>query len=516
MTTVVVTPPESNFVPLAPGDWLPDIPLPTNKGLPSALNLVPKSNGLYGPEKGPVVFSSQSTTLFANAIKAHGQLHSVPGQAGGTEPRRYVGTLGNAAGESRILTRPEQGAWTDVSKAGAYTISSADPWQFANFGNLVIAGNRGTRTQLSDGGGAAFADITNAPNARFLAEVDGFLMLADIIDNVYGEGTQPFRLWWSAIGDPSNFPDPTSNTAINVQSGFQDLFGGGRIRGIIPGIGGSAAIIVAERRMWRCNFVGPPQIFRFDLIESDQGASIPGAIAAHNETFFFLGQNGFYWFDGQNATPIGQGEMDEFFEGDVQFVGAFGGRNAVVASVDSINKNYVVSYRSRDAVDDRNDSILRFNWITGKWSNSKQSIEVMGQVDSEFTRTDSTDFQIMGGDHEIAQLVGATLEVTIETGESFARDLSITLIKSFLPLIDSNEVQAQILVRDQLSQIAFETTERGFSDHGVIPFDIENVNGRYYACRMRIPAGATWTYYQGGFYETAPFGYGSRSGQGGV
>ena len=510
---------------LPPGGWTPDVPIPTNQGFVSALNLVPKSNGLYGPERGPVEFFTSSIAAFSNTQKVHGRLHSQTSITG-SAPRFYVGTLGTGAGDSKLISREEQGAWSDLSRSGGYTTTASQPWEFANFGARVCACNRGEPLQLSEGGASLFGDVPNSPQFTSIATVAGFLMGVNYLDTEFGGGSQPFGVAWSAIGNPSlpisadvpdgGWPDPSTDFAATVQSGTFPLVGGGELRQIIAGIGGSAAIIVADRKMWRVNYVGPPQVFQFDEIQTDQGATAAGTIAGLNGQFFFLGHNGFYFFDGQRATPIGQGEVDEFFDADISLSATFGRQRAMSAAIDQINKNYVVSYRNGDAGDGRNNRILRYNWLTQRWSNSEQDVDALGSLDNQTSRTDAPQLFGLSHDFQIVRFIGDTLEATMETGETYDLSGAFTEVAYFLPFVDTNEVTAALLVRDQVSQTQFATSARGFNDHGVIPFDIDNTSGRFYACRVTIPAAAEWTNWQGGIYGAYPVGFGSRSGQGGA
>lgn len=500
----------SQFAFVPAGRWQPDIPPPSNDGLISGLNLVPKSNGFYGPERGPRIPTSQTTTVFGSATKAHGDFHSVPPVPGGSA-RFYVGTFASAANASKILSQEENGAWSDLTRTSSgYTITIGEPWRFANFGQKVFAASRAEPLQVSDGGAAVFDDVTDAPNFYWIAEVNGFIAGVRLNDNNHGEGVQNFRVWWSSIGDGESWPDPTTDAAINTLSGFQDLFGGGILQAIIPGIGGADAIVVAERKMWRMNFVGPPAVFQFDEIESDQGTPVPSSIAVYNDTFFFFGQNGFYWFDGQNAHPIGQGQMDEFFDGDVDISTTFF-TDSWAAATDRINKNYVLAYRNGDATGANNNRILRFNWLTQMWSNSEQAIDVMGSLDNEDSNTDSVRLHVMGSDFQTALLDGTTLAATIVTSEHFSQQGYRLRIKSVLPLLDASTVNTVIQTRDRLDQTPTDSASRSWSNHGTMRYDDVKVTGRFYRCQITVPAAQSWTAFQGVQYEATPWSHGPRT-----
>lgn len=501
------------FQPL--GKWKPDMAVPLNDGMPFMLNGVPRDDGFYGPEGAAEIFSTQSTTAFGNAIKVAGSIHSQTSIPGGDPPRYYVGTFATAAGDSRIVSRLEEGAWSDLSRAAGYTCNEFTPWRFANFGLKVLAGNLGVEAlQISDGGAGVFRDVSADIRGFDVATVRGFAVLININDTEYGEGVQPFRVWWSIAGNAETWPDPVSDAAINGLSAFRDLFEGGRLTRIIPGIGGADAIIIAERKMWRMRFVGPPEVFEFDLIENDQGTSVPGSVAAFNETFFFWGHNAFYWFDGTNSRPIGKGVVDKFFFDDLNLSTAFGFQNAIQAGIDNQTSCYVISYRGQGAADDHNDKILRYNWITDSWSNSAQAVDIMGQVDSQAdnvnSKTDAPRLISVDEDFELVTFTGTPLEATLEMRENIFDDASYTHIRGVLPFVDVSSVVATVRVRDFLYQTLQDSTELGFQDDGFVRFYPDVINGRFYRCRVRVPAGAAWTVASGLIYEYAKHGFGAR------
>jgi len=511
MPRAVQSPPQiqSAFIPI--GNWKPDVPTPLNDGMPDSLNLVPRANGFYGPERAlETVGSTQSTTPFGAALKVHGDLHSRPPVPGG-DPQYYVGTFAVASGASRIVQREEQGAWTDVSRVGGYDCISSSPWRFANFGQKVLATNRRNPIQIADGGdGDIFRDVSADIRAADIATIRGFAVGVNIIDNTYGEGVQPFRVWWSAIADAETWPDPLSDAALNVQSGFQDLLGGGRLRRIIPGIGGADAIIVSDRKMWRMRFTGPPTIFAFDEVETDQGSTMDGSIAPFNEGFFYFGHSKFYFFDGANSTPIGVGETDQFFLDDIDFSSTFGGQNAVSAAIDSERKNLVVSYRSRAATTDANDRILRYSWITNAWSRSAIAADAVGHVDSFASRTDSPRMVMTGQTFQIETPTGATLEAIIEGREITHDTGAYYQVHGVLPYVDAPSIFGSIRFRDSQANALVDSGEFELQLDGFFRFLPNVITGRFYRCRMRIPAGTEWTAITGLLYEYLEHSTGTR------
>lgn len=497
------------FIPI--GTWKPKTTIPNNDGMTFILNAVPRADGSYGPEAAlSTEGSTQDTTAFGASIKVHGDLHSVGSNFGG-EIRFYAGTFATSSGASRLVGRDEEGAWEDLSRPGGYDVSAFTPWRFSNFGVKILATSLGNTLQISDGGSGQFRDVSGLLRGADVATVAGFAVLVNTNDASFGEGVQPFRVWWSAIGNAESFPDPFSDTAITVQSGFRDLFGGGRLSAIVPGIGGADAIVIGERKMWRMRFVGPPQTFQFDEVETDIGTNIAGSIAPFNETFFFFGHQQFYHFDGANSNPIGaDNTINEFFKEDLNTAAAVGFQTSIKASIDTENTCYVVSYRSAAATTDFNDRVLRYNWITGAWSNSVLAVDSLGNLDNFRSNTNSPRMLLIGQDFQIKTLSGSNLEATFEMHELSAADGGYTAIKALIPFVDSPDVFALLRLRDRLGSSLVDTQQYTFEADGWIRIKPEVRSGRFYRCRVRIPAGRTWTSITGVLYEFQPLAHGSR------
>lgn len=492
------------------GKWTPDSISPFSEGLADVRNAIPKSDGFYGPENAYETFESSQITAVGSAIKFHGSLHSFP-QLPSEPPRYFAGTHAAGAGNSRIVSRQEAGGWVNKSPAAGFEVSASTPWRFANFGAKILATNLSVPLHVAQTTSGNFAPVTDAPRGADIATVSGHAVMVNIVDNTFGEGEQPFYVWWSAAGDAENWPDPTSNAAISALSGFRPLLGGGRLQRIIPGIGGADAVIVASRKIFRMRFAGPGKVWEFDEIESDQGTNIPGSIAVFNETFFFFGHNKFLFFDGANARPIGAGVVDEFFINDADFSSTFGFQASVEAAIDTENKNYVISYRSRDALDDHNDRILRYNWLTDTWSVSNVACDVLGLMDSNAANTDSARLVLGGADFQLKRPTGSPLEAIFETNERMSPTGAVSEIHGIMPIVDTNAAVSRLQTRDLLGDSKRLTSEFAMQRTGWITFKPDRVTGRFYACRTRIPSGTEWTKITGKMYEMSEHSHGFRA-----
>src|SRR5690606_11281656 len=120
------------------------------------------------------------------------------------------------------------------------------------------------------------------------------------------DGPRPERVWWSKQGDPTSWPTPGTSTARAAQSDFQDLVGdGGWCQGLVTGLQGADFVVFQERALWRAIYVGGDVIWQFDPVEGARGTPAPGSIVQSGGLCWFLGEEGFYEFNGVSARPIG-------------------------------------------------------------------------------------------------------------------------------------------------------------------------------------------------------------------
>ena len=85
-------------------------------------------------------------------------------------------------------------SWANISKSsGAYNVPVGDRWQFAVFGDHVIACNLGTVLQSYDiNTPTAFADISGSPTARSIWVTGDYLCVGSLTN-------EPSRMAWSGL-----------------------------------------------------------------------------------------------------------------------------------------------------------------------------------------------------------------------------------------------------------------------------------------------------------------------------
>ena len=253
-------------------DWLPD--QPANAGsLNDAKNVYPLGIG-YGAFPSAVDFSNAaSETLNSVFVAKFGAVVEVFAGSATKLYKLNIGTL----------------ALADVSKSGGY--SGDGVWRFEQFGNVVLACNDNARIQTwTIGSSTAFADVAaTAPIAKDIAVVRDFVFAGNI-----GVGSEPDKVQWSDINDETDW-----TSGATSQSDFQIIADGGNVQAIT---GGEFGVILLEKSLVRCSYVGSPLFWQFDTISNGLGCLEGHSVAQYGNITFFLSDDGFYSTDGQTVT----------------------------------------------------------------------------------------------------------------------------------------------------------------------------------------------------------------------
>jgi len=272
------------------GEWLPDqAPVATvgtqyiRNALPSATGYLPvpslsdaNESGITGPASLLFHVADSSRNVFVFA---------------GDPTKLYQLTSGSG--------------FADVSKVGGY--NSGTPWKHVRYGDFVYLVNGVDPMQAFElGADSAFGDAANLPSGltgRFIAVVRDFVVLGYVNDNAGVPSIYQVR--WSALGNPGSWtPDPST------MSGLQDIPDLGEVRGIT---GGDFGTILLEDGLVRMDFIGPPAIMQFDQIDGAVGCKEPASVIRVEDATFYLADEGWHRFNGQNSEPIGSEKIDRWF-----------------------------------------------------------------------------------------------------------------------------------------------------------------------------------------------------------
>lgn len=506
------------------GEWLPDQPDFQNPGATTIKNVIPATAQSYRPMPSPNVYSGALTNPCLGSISA----------------QDFSGNFQIFAGDKSRLYRLLKGTqtWVDVSKSvgGPYSAGVDSPnWSFCTFGLRLIATNYTDAVQtFLLGTDTAFSDLSAAPKAKFCAVIRDFLMMASTRE----AGLEKRRVWWSAIGDPTSWPTPGTTPAITVQSDFQDLEAGdlGVITGIIGGAGltGADGAVFLEQGIFRVAYVGSPDIFSFTIAEGASGTQAPLSIVlrrmplmfGNRQVAYYLGEDGFYGFDGANAMPIGSQKVDRFFFNDLD-------QNYltnVCGVADPLNKLVFWAYMGPQSNGFYN-RLLVYNWDIGRWSYVDLSptpaeflcrtislgwtldqLDVFGTIDQLPFPLDSRVW--LGGypligmfdtNHKLNYFMNGatTMAATVETSESQPFPGRRGKIVSARPIVDGGAPSVSVGHRDRITD---SVTYEAAIPVNVIGECPQRTTGRYVRYQLTLPANSGFNHLQGIDWQGKPEG----------
>lgn len=374
---------------------------------------------------------------------------------------RGAAVLTNLGGTRRVLAGAQTklyelsgSTWTDVSRVGNYTGSTENRWSFAQFGNASIATNDTETIQASTSG--AFADIAGAPKARIVIAVAGFVIAFNTNDATYGDS--PDRWWNCALNDHTSWA-----ASVTTQANSGRLVGAG---GEITAASqlGSNAVAFKARAMFLGTYVGSPVVWQWEQVPGEVGCVGPEAVCDLGGALFFVGEDGFYLYDGTRPVPIGDGQVREWFQRDASQVY----RYRTQAIFDRQTNRVWVFYPSR-ASSGPCDRALVYHLQTKQWGRADRQIQAVlnyvspGQTfdsigtvystwddlpnipyDSQFWQAGGRVFSVFDTANQMQNLIGASVSsgfVTGDIGDDDAQSLLRRVRLRFLDTPDSATVQ---------------------------------------------------------------------------
>ena len=248
----------------------------------------------------------------------------------------------------------------DVSNTSTDYLASRDlPWQFAQFGNRVIAASKNTVPQYYDlGVSTAFADLPgNPPAARAVAQVRDFVFLGSLNDNGIREN---YRVRWCGFNDSEDWTTDPGGT----QADFQDLDSTyGEVMAIV---GGEFATVIQQRAITRFTYVGPPLVFQRDTVEVNIGTIAPLSVIQVGRLIYYYSHDGFYAFDGVTSQKISDDRIHRWVEARIS------DRSALEMRVEHDHERRVITWAwpyDPDGADrDTAGLLLMYNYKTGNWT----------------------------------------------------------------------------------------------------------------------------------------------------
>ncbi len=466
------------------GEWIPDRPYLDNPGLVEAKNVIPVDDHY----KDFLALSVADATLAAAPNSAFAAI-DLSGDA-----EIYAGTASN-------IYEEVGGAWT--ARAAA-TYAATSYWSFAQFDNYVFATDYADRPQYKTIGAAAnFATVTAAPYARQIGVINRFLVLGDIADAT----TTPYRVQWSSINSPLDWPTPGTSTALARQAGEQYLDSSfGAVTGIANGQ--FYGLVFQERAIARFTYIGGNAVFQIETFERSRGCWAPRSLIQVGPLSYFLAVDGFYVTDGQSVTPIGDGRVDKWFLADFDQTYL----DKMTVAFDWANKCVRWSFPTPSG-GGTPDKHIMYNIAKNRWSWAEDSAQLifksyttgytLDQLDSLYTSIDDMTISLdstfwQGGTPTIMGFFGSQLgdysgdpkTATIETGEMQPNPFGLAFIRGVQPLVTGDPTSITVAISTRAKQDnASRTFGTAISPHtrtGVCGF---RTQGRYVSARVSIVGG---------------------------
>jgi hypothetical protein len=238
--------------------------------------------------------------------------------------------------------------------------------------------------------------------------------------NIQWSGIEAYDVW---TGNQTNLAD--SQELVGDHGSVQKI------------VGGEYGLVFMERAIYRMTFSGLPYIFQIDKLGSPVGALAPQSVVNVGQRVWFLAEDGFYFHNGVEETPIGRGRVDRFFLNDLDEANV----HRVFGAVDPQNQLVVWAYPSTSAVSGAPDSLIIYNWALNKWSRAEVDTEILCRfltpgytldgLDSVSSSLDALAASLdspawMGGrvsfaafdhTHKLSTFTGTALSATVDTKE---------------------------------------------------------------------------------------------------
>jgi len=377
------------------------------------------------------------------------------------------------------------------------TALSPGYWRFAQFDGRTIAVNPSVLPQGAIPG-SDFADLGGTPPiATTCAVVGNFLVLGNLIDDG-ADGYQPNRIRWSGFNDPD-----TWGTSVGTQADFQPMPDEG---GPVIAITGREIGTVFQRKcISRMQYVGTPNVFDFQVVESGRGAVSTGAVCDIGDLVFFLADDGFYVWNGAAATPIGTDRVDRWFNSLLDHNRI----DDIISGFDPVTRCVIWGF-PRPTLDGI-QNLIAFSIGDQRWTAIEYPIQALGSSESLPTSLeDMPPPDSFGGSYDdpafagrapvlagidssnsYGTFSGGALPATLTTGDYQSSPGRRSFVTGCRPIIDSSGVTISVGERDQTSaNLISWKAPVGLNRAGSTP---QRNDGRYLRYKMQTPANDSWS-----------------------
>ena len=386
-------------------------------------------------------------TVAGSPVLPSAALGAVTAAYGPGSTARYVGT-------SSDLYLWNGSAWTVVSKAaGAY--AGAAHWSMVEFAGCVLAADGVHPLQDATINSGNFADVATAPIGNVLGVIGQFLIVGDITSPT----AFPYRVQWSGIGDPGNWPVPLTIEAIAAESSYEDLtqdFGQVMFIGGGPQLG----VILQRTGITRAQYVGGDVVFDFLPFERKQGLIARGAAVQVGAFTHFISDSGFRVTDGSQVNSTGSTQaaaLDKWLLNNLNLDATAAIRCAYDSSL------RVVMFALPTGVNTLPDTLLLLNTDSGQWTKGQQALEFLWTHDNGTQHVADCFDQ----SHTLSEFTGAPLTGYCETYDmSFLDSLFRDLPQATPHIVCSDSPTMRITTKrsaDDVGKVTGDMRRNGFS-----------------------------------------------------
>lgn len=404
------------------------------------------------------------------------------------------GTASIVAGTDTTLYKAFSGGWTSI-KTG-FSGQSGKRWRFAQFGSYAVATNAVDPMQRIDLTSMEVTPLSgNPPKFEFLGVIKGFLVGLVMDGDVMTMG-------WSGAYNG------TSWTAGQAQSDYFTMPTGGRLNGMFSGEYG---VILQRDRIVRLDYVGGNIILDPNEVSSNVGCVSMNSVTQWGNLGFFLSDEGFMMWDGQQPIPIGREWVDAEFRASY----TIDSYKDMSAAVDPVRGVVIWSM---------GDKAFVYDWSLQKWSTVPYASGIVFSGVTKGVTLDETDplvgvnddnldfgglltldsdtfkggdprLYVFNGSSALGVFEGTPIAATFTMNDIEAYAGLRTNLRFVRPDIDTNSgITVTLQTKQRLADAFGSTASSTIQASGDIPV---RSSGRYTRMTVAVAAGTDWSHAKG-------------------
>jgi hypothetical protein len=296
----------------------------------------------------------------------------------GSIPERpmYLDMFYKSDGTSRLMLMSKTKAYTYntntkefVAITGSNVFTGGDDDLFSSTtwpaSDLFIVTNGKDPIQKWDGTTwAALGGLTNI-TAKIVIPFYTHLILGHTVESGY---RCPFRIMWSAVGNPEQY-----NASVDPTAGAVDLCDTPDwVMAFCPL--GDRLFIFKERSIWEMVHVGEPKIFDFRLLVDGVGTMAPYSPVCIGEEIIFFGTDSVYIFDGVSLKSVSDPVFPILYDTSTKVI-----NTDVLARSPSVyveeTGDYIIVLPTTTV---EPDLMLKYNVFQNTWSRRRKSVVCLG------------------------------------------------------------------------------------------------------------------------------------------